>query len=432
MRRNEGVIVGIVLFFLCVGQTIAALEAPRAMTLVYSGNLDGELEPCGCSLEGNLGGILRHVSTIDAWRDENPELFLLSSGGLIVSYTPHDKTTGEFILKGYEQMGYDAIGVQWPDRAYGDAFINQFELPWVSSNSNGVFPVEKRITRNGVTLVVYSWLDPEGIKGMVDLSESRQALQQIQRGLQQAKMEKQTTVLLTALSLERVTELLPLENVDILLIKSSYEVYGEPTKVGKTLVLQPGSRGMRFARIEAVLNDSGDIVSFNHEVKSLPPEVADAPRMLDWYQAYTDRLKEEYIASVALKKKLAAASSPYSGAKACKTCHEQVYKTWRKSKHAKAYRALVKVNKAFDSACVTCHVVGFEKPGGFIDIELTKNLSNVQCESCHGAASEHVASAGKVAVENHGWSKEKMCGQCHIQKHSPSFSIEEYWKKIQH
>ncbi len=432
MRCLKAVVVGVALFFLFVGQTVAASEAPRAMTLVYSGNLDGELEPCGCSLEGNLGGILRHVSIIDAWRDENPELFLLSSGGLIVSYTPHDKTTGEFILKGYEQMGYDAIGVQWPDRAYGDAFINQFDLPWVSSNSNGVFSSERHITRNDVTLAVYSWLDPDGIKGMVDLSENRQALQQIQQGLQQAKAKKQTTVLLTALSLQRVRALLSLDNVDILLIKSSYEVYGEPSKVGKTLVLQPGSRGMRFARVEATLNDLGDIVSFKHEVKSLPPEIVDAPRMLAWYQAYTDRLKEEYLASVALKKKLAADGSPYSGAKACKTCHEQAYKSWRKSKHAKAYRALVKVNKAFDSACVTCHVVGFEKPGGFIDIELTKKLSNVQCESCHGAANEHVASAGKLTVENHGWAKEEMCGQCHVQKHSPSFSMDEYWEKIQH
>jgi len=101
MRYKAGMLIGVISFFLVLGQVVASPATPRSMTLVYSGNLDGELEPCGCSLEGNLGGVLRHISTIDAWRETSPSLFLLSSGGMIVSYTPHDKTTGEFILKGY-------------------------------------------------------------------------------------------------------------------------------------------------------------------------------------------------------------------------------------------------------------------------------------------------------------------------------------------
>ena len=432
MRYKAGMLIGVISFFLVLGQVVASPATPRSMTLVYSGNLDGELEPCGCSLEGNLGGVLRHISTIDAWRETSPSLFLLSSGGMIVSYTPHDKTTGEFILKGYEQMGFDAIGVQWPDRSYGDDFLTQFDLPWLSSNSDGAFLSEKVISRGDVSLAIYSWLDPRKMDGMVALSESDKALAFIEAGLREAKGKKQTTVLLTTLNLKKAQNLLPLDNVDILLIKSSYEVFGEPKMVGKTLVLQPGSRGMRFARIEATLDDSGKIAAYEHEVKSLRPEIVDSPRMLDWYQAYTDRLKEDYIASVALKKKLAADGSPFMGAKACKTCHVEAYDTWRGTRHAKAYRALVKVNKAFDSACVKCHVVGFEVAGGFIDSELTKKLANVQCESCHGAAAAHVESGGKVAVANKTWGKEEMCGQCHVQKHSPSFDVEVYWSKIKH
>ena len=419
----------------CGTQLFAEQTESRSMTLVYSGNLDGELEPCGCSLEGNLGGVLRQVTTIDAWRNASPDMFLLSSGGLIVSATPHDKLTGEFILRGYAEAGFDAVGVQWPDRAYGDEFITQHALPWVSSNAGETFLPYKEVERGGAKLAVYSWLDPEFMKdaqNMIAMPDQVRAVAMLSDGLKQAKSKGMTTVVLSTLPLARAKQQFPMADIDILFVESSYEVYGEPFIDGKTLVLQPGSRGMRFARIDAQLDAAGSIRSYQHEVKSMPSEVADAPRMLDWYQAYNDSLKEAYQASVALKKKMKAQGSPYAGAKSCKSCHADAYGTWKKSKHAKAYRALIKVNKAFDSACIACHVVGFEKPGGFIDSEITRKLENVQCESCHGAAAEHVASSGVKPVANKTWAPGEMCAQCHVQKHSPSFKFSEYWPRISH
>ncbi len=49
----------------------------HSMTLIYSGNLDGELEPCGCTAEGDLGGIKRRVTMIDRLREKVPDLFLV-------------------------------------------------------------------------------------------------------------------------------------------------------------------------------------------------------------------------------------------------------------------------------------------------------------------------------------------------------------------
>ena len=421
----------------CGQQMLMSEQVPKTIDLVYMGNLDGELEPCGCSLEGNLGGVLRQATTIDQWRAASQDLFLLSSGGLVVSHTPHDRTTGEFILKGYGQLGFDAIGVQWQDRAYGDDFMQGHDLPWVSSNSGGAFPAYKEIERGGVTLAVFSWLDYEAMKdaqAMMATSENDEvAMQRLRSHLKQAKANGLTTVMMSTLTLEAAKQKLPMAHIDILLIKSSYEVYGEPMLDNSTLVLQPGSRGMRFAYLKAELDaSSGSIASYRHEVISMPPDVADAERLAGWYDAYNNRLKADYQASVALKKKMKAEGSPYAGAKACKACHADEYATWRKTKHAKAYRKLLDVNKAFDPVCIKCHVVGFEKPGGFIDPELTRKLENVQCESCHGAAAEHAASAGTKPVENKTWAREEMCAQCHVKKHSPSFNLDEYWSRVSH
>ena len=52
--------------------------------------------------------------------------------------------------------------------------------------------------------------------------------------------------------------------------------------------------------------------------------------------------------------------------------------------------------KEFNLDCVSCHVTGYEKPGGstVTHVEL---LKNVQCEVCHGPGSKHERSP-KVAM----------------------------------
>ena len=77
------------------------------ITLVYSGNMDGELEPCGCSEGGDKGGIKRRVKKVDELREQNPNLVLFSTGGLLVSEMPQDKLKSEYILKGLEQLEYE-------------------------------------------------------------------------------------------------------------------------------------------------------------------------------------------------------------------------------------------------------------------------------------------------------------------------------------
>ena len=113
----------------------AAVAAERHATIVYSANLNGELEPCGCAEESNLGGIRRQASKVLEWRKAQPNLFLISSGGLLVSELPSDRIKSEFILKGFAALKYDAVGVQWRDLAYGPKMLQTEPVPWVSTNA---------------------------------------------------------------------------------------------------------------------------------------------------------------------------------------------------------------------------------------------------------------------------------------------------------
>jgi len=240
------------------------------------------------------------------------------------------------------------------------------------------------------------------------------------------------TVLATTLPLEMAKSLFMLKNVDLLLIRAAYEVFGEPAQEGNTLVLQPGSRGMRLGELQLSITESGSVGRWTHRIISMPEKVPDAPRMQAWYDQYNADVKADYLKRVELRKQRESGESPFAGEEQCKTCHAAQHKVWQESQHAIAFEDLEGVKKSFDPECIQCHTVGFNVEGGFVDINITPHLMNVQCENCHGAGKAHAESAGQKPVGNKTWSKEQMCAQCHVQKHSPSFVVEKYWPKIAH
>ena len=170
-----------------------ALAESRNITIVYTGNLDGELEPCGCSEGGNKGGIKRRAQGIDELRAEDPNLFLFSSGGLLISEIAEDKLKSEYILKGMTALDYDAIGVQWKDLAFGQRFLTEHNLPLVISNAtNNNFKQTITSKKNNVEIAFFSWLNPtKNVQEKLALNET----DKLKQALAEAKNNKQLTVL---------------------------------------------------------------------------------------------------------------------------------------------------------------------------------------------------------------------------------------------
>lgn len=421
------------------GITICCVMLPvwgsESLTIIYSGNLNGELEPCGCSDEGNLGGIKRRATLLGQLREKTPGLVAISAGGLLSSEGSGDDIKSKYILQGFEALGYDAIGLQWRDLAYGQAFLQQSALPWVVSNwHDAAFPPMKSIQSGKVKLAFFSWLSPEDSPMRKMQGQHTVALEDVARlqtAMRKAKQEGALTILATTQTAEQLSEKLDLSTLDILLEESGYEVYAEPRLLGNTLVLKPGSRGMRLGRLDLQLAQ-GRIAKWQHQVLPMPESLPDAPQLVVWYKAYNAEVKADYLKRVELRKQRESGESPYVGEEACQSCHQKQHKVWSETDHAVAYDDLEAVEKSFDPACLKCHVVGFDKPGGFFDLNITGHLMGVQCEACHGAGREHVAQAGKAPLGNSGWAPQQMCAQCHVQKHSPSFDFSRYWPKIAH
>jgi len=116
----------------------------------------------------------------------------------------------------------------------------------------------------------------------------------------------------------------------------------------------------------------------------------------------------------------------YTGNDVCGVCHAVEEATWQFTSHSTAYDTLVKHGKERDAECVSCHVVGFEKPGGYDLERRPAHLEDVGCESCHGRGGPHL-SPGFVSEGYEG-----VCGGCHNPEHSLGFAYESFHPKISH
>jgi hypothetical protein len=112
----------------------------------------------------------------------------------------------------------------------------------------------------------------------------------------------------------------------------------------------------------------------------------------------------------------------YVGAAKCKMCHPRQYKAWSAGKMATAFAAL-KDSAAKDPKCVKCHVTGFGKGGYAIGGANDPDLTNVQCEACHGPGSDYksvMKDKDKAIAAGLILPDEKVCVTCH-NKESPNF-----------
>jgi hypothetical protein len=108
----------------------------------------------------------------------------------------------------------------------------------------------------------------------------------------------------------------------------------------------------------------------------------------------------------------------YVGIAACTTCHKPERAFWDTTRHAHAYETLSSQSKEFNLDCVSCHVTGYDQPGGS-SVTHVDLLKDVECEVCHGPGSAHAAKP-KVEMPRKEPGPE-VCVTCHHSPHVEQF-----------
>jgi hypothetical protein len=121
----------------------------------------------------------------------------------------------------------------------------------------------------------------------------------------------------------------------------------------------------------------------------------------------------------------------YVGDDGCADCHEDAVEFWKKTRHAAAWKTLVDRGQQFDYDCINCHVTGWAEKGG-ANLAFNEPLRDVQCETCHGPASIHLAKLGEEKpVSVRRAPPEALClTQCHTKEHSDTFEWKAYMRDV--
>jgi hypothetical protein len=408
----------------------------RSVDLIYAANIQGELEPCGCTPDTDFGGMLRHSSGLQQLRTQFPQAVAVAAGGLLDTAASTQKIKNEFILQAFQHFSYDAIGMQWRDLAFGEQLLSDAPLPWVSSNyPRDAFVKSRVIQRGDHALAVFSLLDPAGFTLMTGQQQFQQLTDALLAQIKQSREQGQTVLVILSPNMQDWLAKLQ-DQVDFIVLPNGTEQFAEPRALSpKTWVLQPGHRGMYLGAAQFLRASNGDWQLQQHQILPLSAQMANDAQLQSWYDRYNDALRTAYQQEVALKKQILT-QSPFIGAQACQGCHQAAHTIWQNSQHAHALDKLKAVNKAFDPECVSCHVVGLQQTGGFIDQATTPHLANVQCENCHGPRRAHSESpldkTHHRATADYKSAGENVCVSCHNAEHSPKFEFEKYWPLIQH
>lgn len=402
---------------------ITATSIPaHSLTLIYSSNFQGEIEPCGCTMDGDYGGIPRRTFMLDQLKSDDPDLVLLSSGGVFNTIASSAEIINHAIVNGFKMNKFDLVGVQSIDVEILEKHPLLNELPWVSSEPSTLkHPYVRTIDREGVKISFYA------------LTKREQNFEQSVLVLRESLLKQVDNLVIVSVESrspyeEFISPLVEEGLIDILILPQRDEFFVDPTLKNKTLILRPGNRGMRLGKL--IINPKTPHLNFTHETIELGIEVPDSPRTKAWYDAYNKAVADFFRKDA--EKKTSTENQVYVGAETCKGCHVETFEKWTSTLHSHAFSKLEAVNKTEDPNCVGCHVAGYHEEGGYINAEKSVHLQNVQCESCHGGGFEHIVNPIMKKPTKHHLSSEEKCLQCHVKDHSPKFNFDTYWPRVAH
>lgn len=477
-----------------------------AFALVLSGDMKGYLEPCGCTMENQLGGLAHRADLLRLLREERKwDVAGLDLGNLLLRNRYQDRIKLQQILKGLQQLGYVAVGMGIRELAFAvdsDFLLTlaslprddeQAKLPLISANVR-ILPAGddqwfgprqwRRFSVGGKTIAVTAVvgkqerrkvLGTQKANSRLAILDPESVLPEVIRKMKAAKPDLMVLLADAGVKGETTDLVKKFPEFDLVVSAGGPEDgLAEPIKVGKTLIVNAGSKGKHVGVVGFYPGSKDERLKY--ELVELDAErFKDDPRMVqlmkDYQQALAGNLGEVFASTHFGPH---PSGSQFAGVESCKDCHQKAYAVWIKSKHAQGYKSLSIgrpdtrgkwISRIYDPECLTCHTTGWlpqkvqRYDSGFLPKELATGakaklftqLQGQQCENCHGPGSRHVdvetkwkndpksvtddmlrATRKEVQLTVDLVKKRHLCYNCHDLDNSPKFDFDKYWKDIQH
>lgn len=439
-----------------------------SIVVFYSSTVHGNLEVCGCPIHP-LGGVARRAGYINAFKQRSPDVATLQvDAGFIFSddlnkagdsLREDARLMNDWIVRANDIMNLDVVNLGYRDLRYADlllrpnAKVKAEKSAILSSNIKAVDAshvnpapyVIKIVTANRlaqpvrIAFIGVSDTAPEDQQNALKASGFviNDPFESVKATLAEVRDKVDVTVVVGFLSLPAVNKLAR-QNDDLDLIINTDErgLVPDPRQINNALVVYAAKETKHLGELRFYTDKDGAVDRFTARYVQLDEVIPDDPQMAaitkqarQEIDVVQNRLAEEEASALAVNAN-SGQPSPYVLSEACGKCHKAEYETWQNSRHSHAFAALETKQRTFDAACIGCHSLGFQKPGGFVNVKATAPLANVQCESCHGPGAEHVL---KPTIKNYKTpAKNESCLICHDRENSPDFDFAKYWPVIAH
>ncbi len=440
---------------------------PRLL-LVFSGQMKGYLEPCGCAgLENMKGGLARRYSFLQQLRKKGWNVLPLDSGGQVRRLGKQAQMKFHYTIDALRAMGYVAVGLGPQDLRLGAEEL----LPAVADEQNHLLcanlellglpvtplrVIEAGGLKVGVTAVLGKAFHEQLAGESIKLADPAQALARVVPRLQQQECD---LLVLLAHAPPEETRALARRFPQFHLVVTAQGAEEPPAEAeklnrGKTWLLQTGYKGMYLIAV-GVEGPQAD--SWRYQRVVVDARFPNAPQIDQRMADYQQQLQDLGWSGLGLRPLPHPSGAKFVGSQTCADCHTTACDIWAKTPHAHATRTLARLNppRQFDPECISCHATGWDPQryvpfeSGYVSMEKTPHLRANGCENCHGPGSRHVAieqgdlevsdaevhkarQAMRVTIQE---AKQRTCLQCHDLDNSPDYikhGFELYWPPIEH
>lgn len=487
---------------------------PHRFTMFVTTELQGTIEPCGCTTDP-LGDLARTVELVQKARADHGHVLVVDGGSLLFTepqvpkhLEAQERLKADLLIETFtKELQAAGIGLGPYDLAMSPAAVAPpRQVANLAADSGVAVEAPKVIEAGGVRVGIFGVVAPDavaslGVKAGDPVPAARKAVAALQQ--QNARL----VVGLAHMPRKQAAELArAVPGIDILVVgKDVPEPADVPTaarQVGNTYLIEPADRGQVVTRLDITVRDPAgpltDAIGEARaavEIRQAEADIATLTDSLARWKADPSadpgfvRTKEQELAAlearrarlqaspvqapdkgswfvmsqVAIKKGLpcdtevqaaktafdkasgeanltaakgieppapAEGQAGYVGIEECSYCHAEAVEFWQGTRHAQAWETLEGMGKQLNYDCISCHVTGWERPGG-ANLAHNEPLRDVQCETCHGPGGLHVAADGADTPRTVQLSPPAtLCQQCHSPEHSDTFDFEAYLRDV--
>jgi hypothetical protein len=373
-------------------------------------------------------------------------VLLVDNGGFFPEDDVHQPVSW-FLMDAMKLLGTDAVGCSDRDLRFGIAWlkgqVKRTGLPVLCANlydKNTKKPALQPFlikNINGVKVGIFGLMSDKA-----DIGPARDSIYVVEpsnvtKTVVSEMRKKGATVIVLLSQLGKIESedlVTAVDGIDALMVGRGVPLIQTGRMVKNTIACYGGEQGQYVGRTILTLGPKNKVTSGENEMFVLGAEIPEKKEVADLVRGFEDgfnamlaKQEKERAAAAGLRTDSTSLSADhFLGADMCIRCHPAEGDQWKRTHHAKAWATLTERHKDSTPDCVPCHVVGYKQAGGYGNNATGANMTNVQCESCHGMGTSHDA----FGTQNHVLST--TCMNCHTSSTSPDFNFDKFKPYVDH